>query len=505
MHFIYNNIAVICVAVATSLMGWLYGGTRADILADVVPWLLLFMIQVMFIFPQKHKNESTYDAHERVWRSMKRDPLFWISFGFLLLLAIPFINTGLCTSCDRLLIAQGIKPDPPVKFLPFCVNRFHHLNVFFWFALSLSAMIVTKHGLTKSGKRRVLEMIVWNGFALAILGFVQSASGAVGPLWQKMTNVTAVSTFFSTFGYPNMAGDYFTTLCGISVALWRYHYDDAVSKEKAAEGEGVKVRYRLFWRRHLYLIPAGICAFAAVSTLSRAAIILISCVCFVSFLHSVFDMTHSMHKKDRVRTQMVAVIAMMLITFFTVISMPDEVQSEMGTVDATEVLTRISGKGQYHTRVATAVWRDNMLFGCGGWGYKHFCIPKMTPEELKEIQSVGGINVHNDYLQLLAEHGLVGLGFIVVIVLMLLKPIFQVWAKLVKSARFLKGKKAPPKPIHIFALPASAFFILLTATATFIHGFGDCPFRSPAVMTLFFVSLAAVPGFLPKETTDASR
>ena len=45
---------------------------------------------------------------------------------------------------------------------------------------------------------------------------------------------------------------------------------------------------------------------------------------------------------------------------------------------------------------------------------------------------------------------------------------------------------------------APAFCILMAAVATVIHAFGDCPLRSPAVLTLFFVSLAAVDGFLPK-------
>ena len=167
------------------------------------------------------------------------------------------------------------------------------------------------------------------------------------------------------------------------------------------------------------------------------------------------------------------------------------------------MLDRVTGKGQYHVRVATEIWKDHPVFGVGGWGYIHFCIPKMTRSEYRSIQKVGGINVHNDYLQFLAEHGAVGFGALVAMVLLLVWPVFRTWAWLVKSVRFMKKKDQPPQPIHIFALPASAFCILTTAVATLIHSFGDCPLRSPAVLTLFFVSLAAIPGFLPKNKSVA--
>jgi len=157
--------------------------------------------------------------------------------------------------------------------------------------------------------------------------------------------------------------------------------------------------------------------------------------------------------------------------------------------------------------VATEIWKDYPLFGCGGWGYKHFCISKMTPEELRSLQKVGGINVHNDYLQFLAEHGLVGFGAIVAIVVMLLVPVARSWKDLAVAARFTESRRAPPKPTALFALPAPAFCILAGIVATLVHCFGDCPMRSAAVMSLFFASLAAIPGFLPKqeEHKDASR
>mgnify|MGYP003288017967 CR=1 FL=1 len=48
----------------------------------------------------------------------------------------------------------------------------------------------------------------------------------------------------------------------------------------------------------------------------------------------------------------------------------------------------------------------------------------MTDEEKAEIQEIGGINVHNDYMQFLCEHGAVGTLLLISILLGLLIPIF---------------------------------------------------------------------------------
>ena len=497
MSFICNNLAPIFVALNLAAIAWMFGGAKAAPLEVTVPWMFLFMMQMILCFPQKHPGESTYAARTRVWKQLRKDPLVWVSTGLILLLAIPFVNNGFCPSCDRELYAMGLDPNPPISFLPYCVNRMHHLNVFYWFLTALSAMIAVKHALNRSGKRLMLALIVANGFVLAILGFVQIAAEAPGPLWQPFASGKLVD-YFSTFGYPNMAGDYFTTLFGISLALWRWDYE-AVSEElRADRNKAAKNKYRWFWKRNLFLIPAVVFFFAAVNTLSRASMILASVLAVIYFVHTFMSFTKKMHRADKVKKGGIALGIMALLVFFASVSIPENMQREVDTLNTDAILTRVTGKGQYHARVATEIWKDNLLFGCGGWGYKHFCIPKMTPEEIKQIQMVGGINVHNDYLQFLAEHGLVGFGSMVAIVVILLIPVGSTLKRLANDARFLKGKDLPPKPVNIFVCPAPVFFILLAAVSTLVHSFGDCAMRSAAVLTLFFVSLAALPGFLPE-------
>jgi len=384
--------------------------------------------------------------------------------------------------------------------VPFCVNRLDHLNVVLWFLIAVPTLLLVRHGLTRRGKRTALQLIVWNGAAVALEGFLQAATRAPGPLWYAESGLGwRPGAFFATFGYPNMAGDYFTTLFGVAIALWRDQYEQVRKDHAALAATGeTDSRPRRFWQQHYFLIPAALFFFAALNTLSRAAIVLVTSTAVVYFAHALVSFLSRMRKARRVILGGWSLVVFGLLVFFARMFMPENLQREVGTLEATEMLDRVTGKNEYHSSTATALWKDHPLFGCGGWGYAHLGLLKLKPEERRRAATVGGINVHNDHLQFLTEHGLVGFGAMVSIVVLLLAPVFLGWKQLVKECRFKKGKDLPPKPVSVFALPAPVFCILVSLLATFIHAFGDCPLRSPAVLTLSFVLLAALPGFMSK-------
>ncbi len=513
MWFLYNNAAVVAVAVVCCVFSWLYGGTVASALLPAVPWLFAVLFEVMLCFPQRYPGESTLQARKRVWKGLKRDPLTWLALAFCFLLLIPFVNKALCPSCDYPAINfDGMPQAAPIPFLPYCVDRAEHLNVVLWFFPALLSMLAVKHSLLKEGKRLVLEMIVWNGLALSAIGLIQHVAGAESPLWAEGWGAKAY--FFSTFGYPNMGGDYFTTLFALAVAAWRWRVDEGLNLRASSGHTQNESGHKYFWSRNVMLIPSVVFFLSAMMTLSRASIVLASFLALLFFIHTFISFLSRMTTIKRVKAIAINLIAITVIaTLFYVFfasreslmqtgGFRDEFNKEISTISANAMLERAAGKGQYHVRVATQIWLDNILFGCGGWGYKHLCIPKMTDEEFEELQKIGGINVHNDFLQFLAEHGIVGFGLLVFMVVLLVAPIIKVWRKLIIAASFMKGKKKPPRPVAIFSLPSSVFCILAAIVSTLLHSLADCPLRSPAVLTLFFVSLAALDGFMPKLKTQ---
>ena len=505
MSFLSNNIAAILVAATVAALGWIHGGTRGDLINPVLPWLTVLMLEVSIAFPQRHHGETMFDARERVWSALKGDPLVWTSLVMILILAIPFLNKALCVNCDARLIAGGATSNPPVPFIPFCVNRIEHLNVFLWFAAALSAAVVVRHCLTQSGKRLALAIIVWNGMALAALGFLQHALDAPGPLWNGETGIPKLAgiqdrmaDFFSTFGYANMAGCYFTLLFGLAVALWR----DAMRRVQLEYDimdmpNAARKSRRTFWKSHYYLIPATLLFYAALYSMSRSAIFFASACAMIYIMHAfITHISRLRTRLEKVRAFVIGIHVICVLVFAATIFIPEKAVKEMNGLSTIETLDRVSGRSDDMKRIATEVWQDNMLFGCGGWGFKHFSTQKM-PEEKRNTFMVGGINVHNDYLQFLAEHGIVGFGMLVAVVVLLLWPTCRAWGGLIKLTKMMKKRELPAKPVAIFILPAPVFCIMVAELCALIHAFGDCPFRSPAILTLFFVALPAMQGFMP--------
>lgn len=505
MRFLIRNVVVIQISLMLCVLVWVFGGLRGDLQLSYVPWLFALMFEGMICFPQRHHDETPVMARERVWEEMREDPLVWLSTAFLALLLVPFVNKGLCPQCDYPAIMMGANPNPPVSFLPSCLDRLEHLNVFQWFAISLTAMVAVKHALLKRGKRAILEVLVWNGVALGALGFVQQSLKAPGPLW--VPQVPSHAYFFSVFGYANMAGDYFTSLFILSLALWRQRVAENARSERTEEdrsGDKVVAERDRFWRSHYLLIAAALLYYSALNTLSRSAILMATVSAILLLVHVATTSLARMHRVQRVRRGALMAVAVVVLAIFASLFMPDKFGSELKGTTVNEALDRVTGRSEYHSSVAMKLFKEHVLFGTGGWSYRHRCVPllpKGVADNLKYEWSTGGANVHNDYLQFMVEHGLVGFVFFVAVLLFLLIPVFRVWLAMAKSVRF-GTKQGLPFPRGFFVFPFPALAILVAALTTLIHAFADCPLRCPSVMALLLVELAAVDGFLPTLITE---
>lgn len=474
MSFLAHNIAVLAVAAVLCSFAWVWGGTRGDLLLSFVPWLSFILFEVMFAFPQRLPYESLDDARLRVWRAVRRDRLTWLCVGFIALLAIPFVNTK-------------------IRMLPWCVDRVLHLNVFLWFFPSLLAMIAAKHSLRRHGKRMLVEFLVWNGVALAALGFVQVFTGACAPFW---TEHSYGLVFFSSFGYPNMAGDYFASMTFFAIGLWRRRLYEMEGKDTSRDNA-----YKVFWRRHYPLIAVTILYFSALNTLSRSAIVLATVGTAFLFVSAGLVRLKRLHRVERLKFSALLALSVVIISLFALLFTPDSVRREIDTLDTEGVLNRMTGKTEYHTRVASELLADYPLFGCGGWGYAYLSpekIPAVTGKPVRHF-GAGSANVHNDYMQFLCEHGILGFTLLLAIVVAAVLPAAKCWKRLAVVAQFSKHTGLP-WPKGFFCFPPMGVAIYVSALATLIHAFGDCPLRSPAVLSLFFVQLVLVDGYLPRSS-----
>ena len=523
MDAIFRHVPVLLVFLTLSAASWLHGGTRTEAMLPVIPWLWAILFEVLLFFPQRRPYENPVAARERAWHGLGRDPLLYVTLIFIVLISVPFLNRGLCPICDYPEIMKGRSPDPGISFAPSCVNLADHFNVVLWFVPALTAMLAARHALSHGGKRLLMEMLVWNAAALAVLGFIQQASGAEAPLWIKSAQK---GLFFSTFGYVNMGGAYFAMMFAFAVGVWLTRVAE-VAKLPPID-KGLSVPQQLLFRfihANYPLVPAALIMYAVLATLCRAAMLSLIVLAAVAFLY--YECALFFARSNRAKNLKKAAVGMIggvLVVISMFIFGPEQWTRELQTITSREVLDRTSGKSQYHSRVAMAIFKDKkplghkdaalptpdrplatgpnwsrILFGVGGWGYKHLCTNYMTPDELRQLQLLGGANVHNDYLQFLCEHGLVGLVLLVIIYLLLVVPVFRNWFKLYRAACFMRTDASPPSPRVLYCLPAGTFWILLGNVSMLICASGDCPLRSLASLSALFVSLACADGYLPRE------
>lgn len=506
MEIFFRNLPVLMVFMTFAAFSWIFGGARTDLLVPVMPWVWVFACEALLFFPQRRDYEDVATARRRAWDGLRRDPLFYLTLAFLVILAVPLLNTGLCPdkNCDYVkVVFLGADPKPPVPMLPFCVNTLEHWGGIFWFLPALTAMLAAKHACTRQGKRLLAELMCWNGAVLAVFGFIQQAAGAHFPYWTEPNHNLYGGTihFFATFGYPNMGGSFFLLLFAVSLGVWLTHVAevDAIPKEVRLTGKAEAWLGR-FIAQHYMLVAAMLNFLAGMATLCRATLAMIFLLAVSVFVYYELSLIFS-HRERARRIKQSAFAAVCALGFIILgcVFAPKNLEYEWNTITARDSLDRVTGKGQYHTRVATAILGDHLLFGTGSGGYRHFSPEYITPEEAKHQQDVGGANVHNDYLQFMVEHGIVGFGLIVAIFMCLVCPLLYDWVRLYRRARFLKADQAPPSPLGLYAMPAGAFWILAGCLCVIVHAFGDCPFRSGAVLATFFAALACARGFLPRD------
>ena len=498
LEVLYSHLAVILTFLTIAGVTWIYGGTRPMPLVETMPWLLALTLEGLLFFPQRRPYEDLVQARERVWRDLRRDPILYLTLTFLLLALIPVFNHGLCPNCDARAIAGGADPAPPVPFLPFCVNVPEHLYVLTWFVPAFLSALAVRHALTREGKRIFLEMVVWNGVALAIFGFIEQATGATFVFWEKPEHPVY---FFSVFGYPNAAGAFFTMTFAFAIGLWRYHARETDFLREANRGRRT-VGPSNYWLRANYMLVAAVLAlFAVLYTRSRAAILLTSALGATACVYVILEaLGHNVERARRVKTIIVAVAGIVVIGISVLVFAPREISAEMKTADLVAIADRVTGKTEWHVDASLALFKQHPLFGIGGWGYRHLCLPYVPPRARREFgkwYTRGGANVHNDHLQFLCEHGIVGAGLLLAMLVLMIWPTCVVWGRLYQASRFARADRAPPHPKAIFSLPAAAFWIFLGNLCLMIHAFGDCPLRGAAVLTTMFATLPAAEGFVP--------
>ncbi len=409
-------------------------------------WLCLWAWVCFFLSPVPPK------APGRIARFKKllKDPLFWLSVLFLGYLTIQFLNSGRMQIFDFDLNQYSYSP-PRWPSLPWAITESESLEMIMWFAPALSLFLILRHSWSNLQPRILIWIVCLNGFLNAMLAFVHQASG-----WVLMYNFQKFGDdVYGSFGYPNHGAVYFILLFAIALGLlFRELLSETSDRDNAGMG------FALFWTPVFFL--------AANLSTSRAGILgawLVLILTVISIAIIAWPRIHPVQRVYGLITMSVLIGA--LTAGFLLFTQPIHIRELQNATVNLNVYQEIESRF-FQIESAWLMWLDHPVYGVGGWGYRYFVSQYIPLEEWRRL-GIGKANVHNDFMQFLAEFGLIGFSLLMGVFL----PMF---IRLIRN--FFR------KPYDYFSLWANPLriacmwgIVMLVLDSQF-----DIPLRSPAIM-----------------------
>ena len=459
-------LTVICVS-------WIHGGTRMDHLG-MLPWLAFATLAATLVVPQRKRGEPHADAQARVLRSILRDPL---AYAFVLLLLLMWAQN---LNSPRYVLQEVIEGQPfvfeppPLKIPVWSVFSYLSYEVLLWFTMAFSVAIGARHGMLKAARRKMLVFCCWNGAALSAFGIAQQwVTPRLPEAFRGMYFMTPMRAhYFASFGYQNHAGQFFLFLFVLSAALY-------LQRVETEEGPP--------WKTGLLIVPVALNFAGAILAVSRASILMAVGALAVLGAYAFIRLWPMLEWGARIKIVVLAALVAGVAAAWYVLTPGNIVEAELRGTDKAAIFERVFDN--YQVPTAFRIWDDHRVFGAGGWGYRFFMFNYLPAEMWNRARSVGQTNVHNDFAQYLAEHGVVGVAALLLILL----------ALLFTSAKHLCLYQTPEYnwKFFLFRFPFVPLLALAAAVFMILDSLVDIPFRSPPCVAMFILALTCAPAYSP--------
>ena len=470
------------VAIHVALMvvysSWARGGSSPAYLW-ALPWLCLGLLEIVLLLPPARRGETPQSAVRRLMQGILLDPVTYVCLALIVFLAIQWQN-GPCELVEAASAPSGWDyTSPPYPSMPFCVEQEEAVQVLIWFLAVSAAVLAVRHAVRPSGRHLILKLFVAHGALLSALGFAQILTCPGKLYWYRPIPVY----FFSAFGYPNHAGTFFTMMTAIGIGL-------------LLRALGNKIhRHDIPW-----LIPAVILNAAGIyGSLCRAAILLGSGILLVGLL---YGFLYLWGRLPKVKVAACAVIIAALAVSAAILALVpgSPLKKELDSVDFAHLGSVYDGDRQELADAALDIWKDHPWTGVGGWGFRRYVGLYMPEERWDYLREQGRANVHNDALQFLCEHGMIGFGLMIALAVALLVHALVCLPRIRRDVDEATGR---PRSWFWSVSPCVwGSFAAIAAMA--VHSTIDLPFRSIANTLVWFVLLACLPGFMPKDSPKDS-
>jgi O-antigen ligase len=454
---------IIVAGLLLCLMPWALG--TMHVWSQFLSLGLASLAFVLALINRRYRGELAPQGDFKLimWPKLIRFPLFWLGLLLLAYILTQALNPALAYVTDGKFWWR--EPLDHISWLPAGMqtpykdmNPWRMLVIYGGAWLLVCALWV---GVTRrAGIQTLFTVIAANGALFAIVGILQKVTHAKYILW-GLKDVTTASYFFGTIIYKNHAGAYLNLVLMLSVGLLYWHFSRAE-------------------RRMERTSPAPIFAFCAVLlgisvllTASRAATLLLMVFTLIAFIGFIVRCTfyRSESRSPWVITLLCAIFALFigLGSYFL------NAEEAFGRIGKLMEAGKTDSSVFSRTLVRKATWdmaKDNLVTGRGAGSFRHYFpvhqrhYPEIYIAPWNPKLRMRWEYAHNDYVQLLAELGLIGAG--------ILLPM------LVCGVRHLLRQRIYERP-HLM-------FLLLALVVTAAHAWVDFQFHNPAILFLWCAS-----------------
>lgn len=409
------ELALLVVSAAQiCFLPWTLGGLL------MVPWPLWTSLGlgaaglVLALWPRHYTEEHAREGEFKLvmWPKLVRFPIFWLGLVLLLYMTVQalnpawkYVNTGLQWNMVALPPADYITWLPTSMQAPMtpsapaytweCMNAWRMILIYTGPWLMVCALWV---GIT----RRVtllalLTAIVLNGALLALIGILEKVTDTRKILWIKDAG-RASYYFVSTFTYKNHAGAFFNLIIAAACALALWHFTRGDRRTGRANPAP------------LFALCATVAGMIVLLSNSRAATIFL----MIFMLAGLIGGGIWLARGDSASTNR-AVIGLLAVVFLLflgggvmALNYDEKIYAGLERLTTTDRVLSVDSR----RIAANATWemaQDRLLTGWGAGSFRYYFPVYERNYSIWYQTNNRWEYAHNDYLQILAELGLIGL------------------------------------------------------------------------------------------------
>lgn len=429
---------------------WVWGGGHpafAELLSGVVllAWACFLLRGVFF--------KETAWTKTKVMELLK-DPILYLGIAgtalLLLQLNNAYVSVGEVAGEGPWYAMEGPSGSPL-----FCVNaRDALVGLVAYFGLVTISLILRHAKLGNNALRVLLFGIVINAVLLGLFGIIQYLSGTDAMYWvyEKKRH------FFAGFFYENHAGQYFYMVFALASGLLLH----------SLQRRGMHANP---WRLIGWVLVFGVIFVSVLLSYSKTAVLAAGCLAMALALSVMVLFFRQASVTWRFYYLVFLCAGSLSAGLLINASMGQELKRDfLKKKDGQGIVGQAidARTGQYDA--AVLLFKEFPLYGIGDEGFRYFVRHYSEHKDPMMFKRASAGTIHNDYLRILCERGIIGGG---------------IWLSLLLVLGLGAWQKIQRNP-WLFGLPFSG--VLMIA----LHALWDVPFQLPAILFVFAVSVNVI-------------